>query len=248
MRVATFNILHGRSPSDGRVDPDRLADAVRELDVDVLALQEVDRGQSRSDRLDLTAVAQEAMGAVDGRFVAALSGEPGGWTAATDREEATGYGVALLSRLPVRSWRVVRLPALGLPVPVRFRGRRPVLVRDEPRVAVLAVVDSPLGQLAVAATHLSFLPGWNAWQLRRLRHALADHRGPALIAGDLNMSPGVARRTTGYRPLAIGLTFPADAPRRQIDHLLGRGIASARDPRVHALPVSDHRALSVEIG
>jgi len=38
MRVATFNILHGRSLGDG-VHPQRLRDCVRRLDPDVLALQ-----------------------------------------------------------------------------------------------------------------------------------------------------------------------------------------------------------------
>ena len=48
MRLATFNILHGRSIQDGVVDLDRLADAIRLLDADILALQEVDRDQPRS--------------------------------------------------------------------------------------------------------------------------------------------------------------------------------------------------------
>ena len=43
MRLATFNLLHGRSPADGVVDPDRLVAAVASLDADVLALQEVDQ-------------------------------------------------------------------------------------------------------------------------------------------------------------------------------------------------------------
>nr|BFF19655.1 hypothetical protein GCM10025730_31760 [Promicromonospora thailandica] len=47
LRVATFNIQHGLGP-DGRVDNHRLADAVAGLDADVVALQEVDRRQSRS--------------------------------------------------------------------------------------------------------------------------------------------------------------------------------------------------------
>ena len=34
MRIATFNILHGRSLDDGRVDVDRLAAAVKSLDAD----------------------------------------------------------------------------------------------------------------------------------------------------------------------------------------------------------------------
>ena len=83
MRLATFNILHGRNPADDRVDVDRFASAVKSLDADVLALQEVDREQPRSHHTDLTAVAAEAMGAVAHRFVAAIAGTPGAtWMAA----------------------------------------------------------------------------------------------------------------------------------------------------------------------
>ena len=74
MRMATFNILHGRSIDDRKVDVGRLADCVRRVDADVLALQEVDCDQPRSAMADLTAVAAEAMGAVSHRFVAAVSG------------------------------------------------------------------------------------------------------------------------------------------------------------------------------
>ena len=153
MRIATFNILHGRSPVDDRVDVERLAAAVKALDADVLGLQEVDRDQPRSMNADLTAVAAEAMGAVGSQFVAALSGTPGGtWMAATGEEQpgSASYGIALLSRYPVVSWRVVRLPALRAKVPMWFKGRkRPIVVSDEPRVAVAAVIDGPDGEVTV---------------------------------------------------------------------------------------------------
>ena len=100
MRMATFNILHGSTAHDAEVDLDQLADCVRQLDADVLALQEVDYDQPRSAMADLTAVAAEAMGAVSHRFVAAISGTPGAtWMAATGDEQpgAAAYGIALLS-------------------------------------------------------------------------------------------------------------------------------------------------------
>src|SRR6059036_3623475 len=112
MRLATFNILHGRSTRDDVVDLDRLRDCVRSLDADVLALQEVDLDQPRSGNADLTAVAAEAMGAVSHRFVAAISGTPGAtWMAATGREQpgTAAYGIALLSRFLASSWQVVHL-------------------------------------------------------------------------------------------------------------------------------------------
>ncbi len=90
MRVATFNILHGRTVGDGVV-VDRLRDCVRRLDPDVLSLQEVDCDQPRSERADLTAAAAEAMGAVEHRFVAAISGHTGGDLDGRDRSRTARH-------------------------------------------------------------------------------------------------------------------------------------------------------------
>ena len=147
MRLATFNILHGRGMSDGVVDLDRLTAAVRSLDADILALQEVDRDQPRSHLADLTAVAAEAMGAVTHRFAAALAGTPGAtWIAASERDVpgTASYGVALLSRYPALSWQVLHLPR----IPVRFplylpTPRKVVVVHEEPRAVVIGQLDTP---------------------------------------------------------------------------------------------------------
>jgi endonuclease/exonuclease/phosphatase family metal-dependent hydrolase len=253
VRIATFNILHGRSMEDGRVDVDRLADAVKSLDADVLGLQEVDRDQPRSLGADLTAVAAEAMDAVDSQFVAALSGTPGGtWMAATGEEQpgSASYGVALLSRYPVVSWRVVRLPPLRVSVPLwSSLTRRMFLARDEPRVAVAAVLDGPFGQFTVCNTHLSFIPGWNGAQLRRLVTSLTGTREPLAVMGDLNMQKAAAARVSGLTPIASAATFPVHRPHRQLDHVLVRGGLRATGPaEAVRLPLSDHCALVVPCG
>ena len=251
MRVATFNVLHGRSPEDGLVDLDRFAGAVAALDADLLALQEVDRDQPRSHGADLTAVAAAAMGAQEHRFAATMSGLPeAGWRAATGGEPAgtPAYGVALLSRLPVLAWQVVRLPRMPVAVPVLFPGRRrPVLAADEPRLALLAQVQAPEGRIDVAATHLSFLPGWNVLQLRRLSGLLCG-RARTLLMGDLNMTASPAARTSRMQPVADGATFPAHAPARQLDHILVRGVRPpARPGAALRLPLSDHQALVADL-
>ena len=72
MHLATFNLLHGRSLSDGAVHAERVAAAVADLDADVLGLQEVDRAQPRSGLLDLTAIAADALHAPVHRFAASV--------------------------------------------------------------------------------------------------------------------------------------------------------------------------------
>jgi endonuclease/exonuclease/phosphatase family metal-dependent hydrolase len=256
MRLATFNILHGRTVSDGVVDLDRLRAAVKDIDADVLALQEVDCDQPRSQMADLTAVAAEAMGAASHRFVAALSGTPGAtWIAATGAEQpgTAAYGVALLSRYPARNWQTIRLPR----IPTRFPMYLPapgkvMVVREEPRAVVVAQLETPCGILTVANTHLSFVPGWNRVQLRHLRRDLAAMPGPRILMGDLNMTPPVPTRVTGFRALAGACTFPADAPAQQLDHVLVDGGPASAGLRVTGssapeMPISDHRPLIIDV-
>jgi endonuclease/exonuclease/phosphatase family metal-dependent hydrolase len=251
MRVATFNILHGRDPGLDVVDVTTLGSAIAGLGADVLALQEVDRNQARSHGADLTAVAAEAMGAVDHRFVAAMTGSPGAtWVAATGEEQpdAATYGIALLSRHPVRAWQVVKLPVLRAPTPMWFRGRRlPTLVHDEPRVAVAASVETDGGVLTAVCTHLSFVPWWNGRQLHSLVRSLDPAERPLVLMGDLNMGPRRAVALTGMTPAAAHRTFPANTPREQLDHILLDGPVTATSSAAPQLPLSDHRALVADL-
>jgi endonuclease/exonuclease/phosphatase family metal-dependent hydrolase len=253
MRLVTFNILNGRSPSDGEVHPGRFAEAVAALRPDVLALQEVDRAQPRSGAVDFTMIAAEAMGAVASRFVAAMTGTPGlVWTAATGEEhpDTAAYGIALLSRYPVRGWSVLRLPRLPFPAPVKPHDRwRLFLTRDEQRVAVTAEITGPGGDLSVTATHLTFVPGWNVRQLRYLLKVLDGCPLPGLVVGDLNLTPSWLRRMTEWRPLASALTYPSREPRLQLDHVLADPRMPSCSPSASAvgLEISDHRALVVDL-
>jgi endonuclease/exonuclease/phosphatase family metal-dependent hydrolase len=252
MRMATFNILHGRNLEAGVVDLDRLSDCVRRIDPDVLALQEVDIDQPRSGMADLTAVAAEAMDAVSHRFVAAISGTPGAtWMAATgsDGPGTAGYGIALLSRYPASTWQVLRLPRIPRRFPMYLPGpNRVQIVDEEPRAAVITCLDTPLGALTVANTHLSFVPGWNRLQLRRLVRDLRGFPGPHVLMGDLNMPPASAARYSSLRPLATAPTFPADAPQRQLDHVLTDDAQLSGGPSSTPLmTISDHRPLVVDV-
>ncbi len=252
MRLATFNILHGRAPSDGVVDLSRLGEAVRSLDADILGLQEVDRDQPRSHLADLTAVAAEAMGATSYHFAPAMAGTPGVTRLSAREAEVPGtaaYGIALISRYPVRSWEVRQLPQLPFRVPILIRQtRRLVMVTEEPRAVLIAHIDTPVGPLVVANTHLSFVPGWGRRQLVDIRRALAKVGGPAVLMGDFNLAGRLPARISGFRALASHPTFPVERPRRQIDHILLRGrLGTVRHTAAPRLALSDHRPLVVEL-
>jgi endonuclease/exonuclease/phosphatase family metal-dependent hydrolase len=255
VRLATFNLLHGRSLSDGTVHADRIQAAVADLDADVLGLQEVDRAQPRSGLLDLTALAADALGATVHRFAAAVVGTPGHtwqpWHSGADIDHPQ-YGIALVSRFPVTRWQITQLPGAPVRSPVYVPGAGLLMLRDEPRVLLAAVLDTPHGPVTVATTHLSFVPGWNVRQLRAVVRALRELPGPRVLLGDLNMPSGPARLFSGWLPLARAATFPNSVPRTQLDHVLAdpREMASlGRVVQVRTPPVavSDHRPLVVRL-
>ena len=293
MRIATFNVLHGKPlDADGRpaqlpdsVSPRQpLADAVSALDVDVLALQELDRYQLRSGDVDQAEVAATAMGATDWRYVSALHGRAVpdvGWV--RDRNAPAlrvygpddapmptmicSHGTALLSRRPVLHWRARRLAGAPAGLPLAVVGRRALtMVRDHPRVAIAAVLEGARGPFTIAATHLSFIPGWNVGQLAAVLRWLADLPRPHLLLGDLNLIGSLPRAVLAgtellqnalgrspiehrWHDLARTATYPAHRPRVQFDHVLAAGIPSSA-VRVCFAPlasISDHRALVVEL-
>ena len=256
MRVATFNLLHGRSLTDGLVDLERLQGACSRIGADVLGVQEVDRDQQRSDGHDLTAAIAEAMGAEHWRFEPAVIGTPGAtWRPAVEGDYLlgtgeAGYGVGLVSKWPVSRWDVIRLGAASMRAPVMIPGTRQVVwLRDEPRIALCAVVETPLGPITIATTHLSFVPGANVRQLRRVvREMRLRLPPPYLLAGDLNLIGAVPRLVSGWRSLGAARTYPSRRPRVQLDFVLGSGaLPAVTGHEALELPVSDHRALAVDL-
>jgi endonuclease/exonuclease/phosphatase family metal-dependent hydrolase len=259
VRLATFNLMHGRSLRDGLVDPERLRASAAALDADVIGLQEVDKGQPRSGHADLTSVVAEALGAPHAFFVPAVVGTPGvGFRVATDADHEAGeplYGTALVSRWPVVRWRVTRLPGAPIRSPIIVpgpRGRSRVMwVKDEPRVLIAAVVESPIGLMTVGSTHLSFVPGWNVRQLRSVVKALRALPAPRVLLADLNLPGRLASTFSGWHRLAAVPTYPSPTPKIQFDHILfdpdgvpaGPPSVTVTTPEVD---VSDHRPLMVE--
>lgn len=269
LRLASFNLLSGRSITDGLIDTGRLIAAATDLDADLLAVQEVDRFQPRSGRIDQTAVIAAALGAVTSRFVATVDGTPGepGWRPGTGPPSAPApatatapgpesgpgpaqFGVALISRLPVAEWHVLRLPPARGRFPLLIPGRRRARVlwlNDEPRAVIAAVLERP--RMTIACAHLSFVPIHNLRQLRTARDWLARLPGPQILLGDLNLPAALARRMTRWTPLVSAPTFPAPGPRLQLDHVLAAGlpVGSRAEGQIRRLAISDHCAVVVNL-
>lgn len=248
LRLATGNAASGRRL--GRpYDLSGWAAAVADLDVDVLAVQEVDDRLPRSGHVSQTGqvlAALESGGtAWTARFVPAVLGTPGSHrtmrpATGDDPEGAGGYGVALLSRLPVEEWRELRMSPSRLPMPVP----------DEQRVAVAALLRTPVGPVSVVTTHLSFVPPRARAQLKELAAWAHVLPRPLVLLGDLNLPAPVPQRLTGWSPGVRAATFPAARPLVQLDHVLldpGDSPARLEGGRSPRLAGSDHRGLQVEL-
>jgi endonuclease/exonuclease/phosphatase family metal-dependent hydrolase len=259
MRVGTLNLASGRGATGRSLCSAGLRSALAGLDVDVLAVQEVDVGQPRSHRQCQPAEVAAALGAVDWRFAPAVDGTPDPFRSwrpvdppvlAGPQDAQTGphYGIALFSRLPVRRWSVRALGTGRARLPIHAPDPRTGRARvwwfpDEPRLAVAAELEG----VTVVGTHLSFAPHTAVRQLLRLRRWAADLPGPVLLAGDLNLAGPVPARLTGGTRLVSAPTYPGATPRLQYDHLLGLGPMTATAPDVRVLPVGDHRLVTVSV-
>lgn len=247
MRVATWNLLHGLDVRTGRINLPGVAADIHAMDVDVVALQEVDRELPRTGRVDQVAELAATLG-WHGVFAPALLGDPQrGWTPGPGTCPDPGgpaYGIGLISRTPLLDVACCALPGGG-------HGRRgPEHVGRvlpgwdrEPR----AVLRARIGDLTVATTHLSF-QFWLA--VRQLRVALGfTGPGPALMLGDLNLplpALRVALARSGWGSSRAAQTYPSWRPNMQLDHIVRRGV-DASDVRVGPRGPSDHLPVSASV-
>jgi len=129
--------------------------------------------------------------------------------------EHGSWGLAIVTRLPVMSSRVVELGRLR-----RDRARRAL---------VICQLDVEGAPVAAVSTHMTHLTYGSPIHFRRLRRALHDLGGPAsasVVGGDMNLwGPLVSLQLPGWRRAVKGRTWPSWGPHSQLDHLLvGKGL------------------------
>jgi endonuclease/exonuclease/phosphatase family metal-dependent hydrolase len=249
--VASWNLLHGLDVRTGRIDLGAVAAGLDALDVEVVAVQEVDREQRRTGGVDQVAELARRLG-WHGVFAPALLGEPARrWEPGPGAGPDPGgpaYGIGLLSRHPLLHPERMALPGGGAgerrPEDV---GRTLPGLDHEPRVVLRARVAAPGGRsLVVATSHLSYLAWRGVRQLRRAASWVTGCGGPAVLMGDLNLPVPLLRPAltgTGWAAVPASATFPSWRPGMQLDHLLARGVrvcgavVGPRGPSDH-LPIS----------
>jgi hypothetical protein len=167
------------------------------------------------------------------------------------------YGIGIVSKIPVISWHRLNLgnSPLGLPlvVPGDESGKgkpRFIYVKDEPRLALAAVLENGF---TVINTHLSFVPGFNLAQLRRLKkwgRQLAESTGTrAIVVGDLNLPMNLPIVASDWKSLVSQNTYPSWGGKIQFDYILSPDLAFGEFSVRTFAPtgVSDHLPIGVEI-
>jgi endonuclease/exonuclease/phosphatase family metal-dependent hydrolase len=224
-----------------------------------VCLQEVDAGQPRSAGVHQAREAASGLAAAHWRFLPALAGTPSPWRTwqrllpvplgPADVDGRPLFGVAVLSRRPVRRWHAVALGAGRARLPVQAPGPaggppRWRWVPDEPRVALAAELDG----VTVVGTHLSFSPPTALAQLRRLRRWAARLPGPVVVAGDLNLPGSLPARLLGGTSVAREPTYPGADPRLRLDHVVVPPGVPVTGAGTLGLAVGDHRAVVATLG
>jgi endonuclease/exonuclease/phosphatase family metal-dependent hydrolase len=226
IRVATYNV-HACVGSDGRHDPDRVANVITELDADVVALQEFTYPASVAIETRTPVV----LTTLD-RYECALG--------PTRKNVTHCFGNALLTRHPI-----VEIHRIDLS-----------MERREPRGAIAATIDVDGVTLHVLAAHLGLRIYERRFQVRQILEYLESVRATQFVVlGDFNdWLPGrsvvhVLDQRLGRPPRPR--SFPAFWPVVPLDRIWVHPRESLTKVAVHATPMarraSDHFPVVADI-
>ena len=272
MRITSWNILHGaqiRPQNSSQTSaPAGLAQLISDIAPDILGAQEVDYFLQRSARQNQIGEMAQGAGAAYWAFAPALIGDPDGkWRKLTSADPAVitgtsplaepGYGIGIVSKIPVISWHRMELKSAPFGLPMPFPSSQTgvgkikwLYIKDHPRCALAAVLES--GWLIIN-THLSFLPIYSYLQLLKVKRwsrtlPISD-KSKIIIMGDLNSPLAFLARGVGWNSLIKEKTFPSWGAKFQMDYILSQKIASEDIfPQPASFSgISDHLPLTIDI-
>ena len=230
--IASLNLRFGIDPRTEQ--PFDVTAAIRALDSDVVALQEVWRPK-RGDAAHEVAARALGYRSIDLQLPRAHNKSSPPHVREHDGMHGTWWGVSLLSRLPILDH-----DALDF---------RPIRLDAADRRALVARLD--LGDrrtLRIVTPHLTYRLWASHVHLRALARAASEWNGPTVILGDFNMwGPIVGHFLPDWRRPVRGRTWPAHRPHSQIDHVLVSPEFAATEATVLPEVGSDHRPVRVRL-
>ena len=259
-------------PAAKGVKPTTLADAgqkiAAELTPEVIGIQECDFLLERSGNVNQIAEIATSIGAPYFAFAPCIIGTPGEkWRKLGDgdlkiisnsdssKSHNGSYGIGIASKIEVTQWHRLDLGNSPIGAPLLIPGDesgpgkvRPIYIRDEPRVALAATLANGY---TVINTHLSFVPGFNFRQLRKLKRWAAELEKSsgtvAIILGDLNLPKNLPVVGSQWKSLVTQATYPSWGAKIQFDYILSKAAVSSQHLPTVLTGVSDHLPLTVEI-
>lgn len=241
IRILVYNI-HAGKDTRGIDNLSRVSALILDQKADIVLLQEVDRGTTRSGRVDQAIILARL---TDMHFAFGKTLE----------YQGGDYGIAILSRWRIDFDTLHRLPIV--PAQARAGGSY------EPRGALEAVIRAPGGAIPILNTHIDasredfYRRQEMTTLLRLVTRGPRGVRQTSLLGGDLNAEPGSAviamlRGSAVRDPWAecgsgAGLTYPAGNPVKRIDYLLLPAEWRCVSAKVIETEVSDHRPVLFEI-
>jgi endonuclease/exonuclease/phosphatase family metal-dependent hydrolase len=151
------------------------------------------------------------------------------------KARAGTWGIALLSRLPVRRVETIELGRL----------RRDSAKR---RSAVLAEVEVGTSSLTVVGTHLAHFTHGSPILLERLRRRLPAPGQPVVLAGDMNFwGPPMSLALPGWRRAVRTRTYPSWRAHSQVDHIFVTRAVEVISGASVAVGKSDHLPLRARL-
>jgi endonuclease/exonuclease/phosphatase family metal-dependent hydrolase len=218
LKVATFNIRHGKG-HDGVVDLSKILAELKDLQADVIGLQEVDRYNIRSGFADQISV----LGSELGMFWAFSPSLGLGWVQ---------YGNAILSKHPITSAEMHALPG-----------------QWEARSVLKAVVSVKDVHVHFFNTHLGLSAADRMRQMPVLAELLATDGEPAVLMGDFNMvssHPYMQALPSGWEKVEL-TGQEAMRPGREVDHIYVSGKTASKQAVTVPSGISDHQPVIAEI-
>lgn len=220
--VASYNIRHGAN-IDFKMNLDATTKVLKNLKSDIIALQEVDNGCSRSGNVKQAEWLGKQLGMhhAFGKFMNYDGGQ---------------YGMAILSKFPILETKRHVLPSGA-----------------EPRIALEIIVEPTKGKkVSFICIHFDYTSEARRQpQIKALFKALESTTHPVVLVGDFNTQPdseSIALFKTDWKnipKLGQNLTFPADKPDREIDYIMTRDLPITTETCtvIKEEKASDHRPL-----